>query len=208
MGPGDDIYCVDSADHTVKKFTPDGKLLQTIGTKDEPGDEEPFNRPTAIAASPSGDLYVSDGYGNSKVHRFSSDGELILSWGSKGDGPGQFVIPHGIWVDKDEIVYVTDRQNHRIQIFDPEGEYKTEWTGFRQPCSIYMDEDLIYVAELQARMSILNMDGEVVARWGGEKSKEPGLFTAPHCAWVDSKGDLYVGEVLEGQRLQKFTRKT
>jgi len=201
----DHIFCVDNGDHTVRKFTLEGELLYTLGTEGEAAqDNEPFNRPTDAAISPSGDLYISDGYGNTRVHRYSPEGEHILSWGEPGEGPGQFNLPHGVWIDHKDRVYVADRQNYRVQIFTPEGEYLDEWGDLLRPCDVFIDpENRVYIPELEARMSILSLDGEVLARWG-EKSEAPGQFIAPHCAWVDSKGDLYVGEVLEGQRLQKF----
>jgi len=201
------VYCTDSGDHTVRKFTADGELLRTWGTKDEPREEKPFNRPTDVAIAPSGEMYVSDGYGNSRVHKYSPEGELLLSWGEPGDGPGQFEIPHDVWVHGDGRVIVSDRQNDRIQIFTPDGEYLEEWTGFTRPCAVFIDgEERVYVPELMGRMSIVDIDGELLARWGGERSHEPGLFYAPHAAWVDSHGDLYVGETLDGKRIQKFTR--
>ena len=203
----DNVFCVDNADHTVRKFTAEGELLMTIGTKGVPGEDgAPFNRPTKAALAPDGELYVSDGYGNNRVHRYDSEGEHILSWGEAGEGPGQFNLPHGVWY-RDGRVYVADRQNDRIQIFTPEGDYVEEWTGLIRPCDLYIDGDgLVYVPELRHRVSILNLDGELLARWGGEESRESGLFVAPHCAWTDSEGSLYVGEVLEGQRVQKFVR--
>ena len=105
---------------------------------------------------------------------------------------------------------MADRENHRIQIFTPEAEFITQWTDFREhkPCTLFIDDDdIVYVPELHQRMSILNMDGEVLARWGrDEATDEPGYFFAAHTACTDSHGDLYVGEVLEGQRIQKFVR--
>lgn len=206
----DGVYCVDVQDHTVRKFNTDGRLLLTLGREGQPGEGgAPFNRPTNAALAPSGELYVADGYGNSRIHKFSTCGELILSWGAPGDGPGQFNIPHGVWAYGDDRVFVADRQNNRIQIFDSQGEFLTQWTDFRRPCSCFIDgEDNVYVAELEARMSILSIEGELLARWGGTKSKAPGEFIAPHAAWVDSRGDLYIGEVLEGQRIQKFVRRS
>jgi len=203
------IYCVDERDHTVRKFTLEGRLLQTQGRENQPGEGgAPFNRPTNVALSSHGEIYVSDGYGNSRIHRFTPKGELIRSWGSFGDATGQFNIPHGVWIHEDRQVLVADRQNNRIQIFDTDGNYLTQWTNLRRPCSIYIDkDDVVYVAELDSRVSILSIDGELLESIGGVKSREPGQFIAPHCAWVDSKGDLYVGEALEGQRIQKFTRK-
>lgn len=204
----DHIYCVDRNRHVLWKFTSEGELLMTIGEVDEATPHgEPFNLPTDVALAPGGDLYVSDGYGNNRVHRFSSDGEHVLSWGEPGKGPGQFNLPHGIWV-REGRVYVADRQNHRIQIFTLDGEYIEEWGSFRQPCNLSIDEaGIVYIPELQGRVSILSLEGEVLARIGDERSKKSGLFYAPHCTWTDSEGSLYVGEVLEGQRIQKFIRR-
>ncbi len=202
----DNVFCVDSGDHTVRKFDVEGKLLLKLGSEGESGGVgEPFNRPTDAAVSSKGDIFVTDGYGNSRVHRFTSRGELLLSWGEPGDGPGQFNIPHGVWVDRDDRVWVADRQNNRLQIFTGEGGYLDEWTGFSLPCTVNIDKlDRVYVSELRSRVSVLSIEGELLARWGGEKSVAPGDFVAPHCAWVDSHGDLYVGEALDGQRIQKF----
>jgi len=205
---GDIAYIADYREHTVCKYTLDGRLLYTWGTKGVPGaDGEPFNRPTDVDIAPNGDLYISDGYENARVHKYSADGEILFSWGSHGTGPGEFDISHDVCVAPDSRVFIADRQNHRIQIFTPFGEYITEWGGFKQPCSITMDKDgYVYVTELQQRFSIMNPDGKLVARWGEEKSLEPGLFMNPHCACIDSHGDLYVGETLEGSRIQKFKR--
>ena len=201
----DSFYCVDNGDHTVRKFARDGELVFTLGTEDKPAPPgEPFNKPTDLAQAPNGDLYVSDGYVNSSVHRFTADGELVQSWGVHGIGPGQFNLPHGIWVDG-EKVYVADRQNNRVQIFTVEGEYIEEWDKLLRPCDIYFDKrGRVYIAELTHRLSILNKRGEVLARLGGEKSFAPGQFIAPHCVWKDNYGALYVGEVMDGQRIQKF----
>ncbi len=205
------IYLADSGDHTVRKFTLDGELLMTLGTEDRPGgDGAPFNKPTDVAVSSSGEIYVSDGYGNFRAHKYSQDGQLLLSWGEEGDGIGQFALPHGIFVDKNDRVYVADRENHRIQIFTPQAEFITQWPDFREhlPCTLFIDDDdIVYVPELQQGMSILNIDGELLTRWGrDEPTDEPGYFFAAHTACTDSHGDLYVGEVLEGQRIQKFVR--
>jgi DNA-binding beta-propeller fold protein YncE len=211
MGPDDNVYLVDTGDHTVRKFTADGKLLMTLGAKDRPGENgRPFDRPTDVALSPSGEIYVSDGYGNRRVHKFSPDGKLLLSWGKEGEGIGQFALPHGVFVDRQNCVFVADRENHRIQIFTPEAEFITQWTDFREhkPCTVFIDNDnIVYIPELHQRMSILTLDGKLLARWGkDDPTHEPGYFFAPHTACTDSHGDLYVGEVLEGQRIQKFVR--
>jgi DNA-binding beta-propeller fold protein YncE len=204
----ENLYLVDRGSHTLKKFSRDGELLQALGTEGVPGvDGRPFGGPTDVAVSPSGEVYVSDGYENARVHKFSAEGELLLSWGAPGDGPGRFNLPHSVWVDRRGQVYVADRENHRIQIFTSQGEYLTQWTGFVQPTDIYVDADEnVYVAELQHRVSIVDIEGNLIARWGGESSHTPGQFVAPHAVWTDSRGDLYVGEVLQGQRIQKFRR--
>jgi DNA-binding beta-propeller fold protein YncE len=207
----DNIYLADAGDHTVRKFTYDGKILMTLGTKDKPGlNGSPFDRPTGVAVSGVGEIYVSDGYGNRRVHRFSPDGKLMMSWGKEGTGPGQFALPHGVFVDKQDRVLVADRENHRIQIFTPDGKFITQWPDFREhmPCTLFIDkDDIIYIPELRQRISILNIKGEVLARWGKDEStSEPGYFFAPHTAGTDSRGDLYIGEVLEGQRIQKFEK--
>ena len=200
----DHVWCTDSGDHTVRKFTVEGELLHTLGVKDVPGEEgAPFNRPADTFVLPSGEFYVADGYVNSRVHKYSADCELEFSWGGPGDGPGEFEIPHGIWVEGDRV-YVADRQNNRIQVFTLGGEYLEEWGGFLQPCNLFMAGGRIYVPELQGRVSILDGEGKLLARLGGERGHEPGEFYAPHSVYVDSNGDLYVAETLDGSRLQKF----
>ena len=200
----DGVWLTDSGDHTVRKFTVEGELLHTLGVKDVPGEEgAPFNRPADTFVLPSGEFYVADGYVNSRVHKYSADYELEFSWGRPGDGPGEFEIPHGIWVEGDRV-YVADRQNNRIQVFTLGGEYLEEWGGFLQPCNLFMAGGRIYVPELQGRVSILDGEGRLLARLGGERGHEPGEFFAPHSVYVDSNGDLYVAETLAGARLQKF----
>jgi len=204
----DYVYLADRAMQTVLKFTPEGERLLTLGTEGQANEGKPFNNLTDVALSPSGEIYVSDGYGNSLVHRFSADGTLLLSWGEPGSEAGQFKLPHSVFVDRNERVYVADRENHRIQVFTSEGEFITVWTGFRQPTDLFIDaDDNLYISELQSRVTIVNLDGEILARLGGEKSDASGQFIAPHGVWTDSQDSLYVGEVLEGQRIQKFLRK-
>jgi DNA-binding beta-propeller fold protein YncE len=229
IGPDDSVYCVDDGGHCVKKFTSDGKLLLTLGTG-QPSDTgydgsnvasithggPPFNRPTNVAVAPNGELYVSDGYGNCRVHRFSASGELLQSWGTPGTGAGEFNLPHGIWVLPDERVLVADRENDRIQVFSPSGEYITEWLDVQRPTQIYSRGDgLVYVSELQwmpgqqsfrngtadnrvpARVSVYNESGELQGRLE-ELEAGPcaaGSVGAPHSLAVDSEGSIYVGEV-------------
>jgi len=206
----DCIYCTDEGTHTVSKFTPEGNLLQVLGNKNQPADTgykgqlgvidrvgPPFNRPTDIAIDLSGDIYVSDGYGNARIHKFAPDGTLILSWGDAGDAPGQFRLPHSVLVDKHDRVWVTDRENNRVQIFDTQGNYLDQWTDLDHPTDISIDDQgNVFVSELGRRVSIFNLDGTILSRWSGsEENNEDTLYISPHTISVDLKGDIYVGEV-------------
>lgn len=208
----DNVYCTEHGSHCVYKFNRDGELVMTLGTPGRPAerDGDPFNQPTDLAIASTGELFVSDGYGNARVHKFSPDGELLLSWGERGDGPGQFALSHGVRVDKYDRVWVCDRENHRIQIFDIAGAFLTEWAGLRRPTTVFFDliEDVVYVAELDYQVSVYAFDGKLIAQWGGgRESDKPGEFLAcPHGIWMDSHGDLYVSEVGADGRLQKFAR--
>ncbi len=211
FGADDTLWLADSADHTVKQFTKSGEHVKTLGTKDQPApDGEPFNRPTDVTVASNGDLYISDGYGNARVHVFTAEGAYKFSWGhpgpERGVWDGDFNTPHNIWIHKD-VVYVADRENHRVQLFDLQGQHIDTWTDFIQPTDIFIDEnDIAYVAELRNRISIADLSGKVITRWGRFPTHDPGMFYAPHGIWVDRHGDLYVGEVLQGQRIQKFRR--
>ena len=224
----DFVYCADNGDHTVRKLTTTGELLMTLGVPGQASETgydgsnprsirhgaPPFNRPTKLAVAPTGELYVSDGYGNARVHRFSATGELIQSWGEPGVEPGQLNLPHSVWVHTDGRVFVCDRENDRIQIFSPSGELLTMWTNVIRPHDLFIDRDnWVYVAEgawgaggttmagrllsenRTAGLSVRDLDGNLMARWGGKNHEEPGSFAAPHGIWVDAQGDLYVGEV-------------
>ena len=205
----DVIYIADADDHTVRKFDTGGGLLQTLGTPGRIGAPgQPFNRPTWAALAPSGDVYVSDGYGQFRIHRFSADGTLLHSWGEEGRGPGQFALPHGLRVDRHGRVLVLDRTNRRLQVFDADGLYLEEWPDLAAPNDLFIDQDdNVFIAEGEYRISVFNLDGQLLARWG-EHGEAPGQFAnGPHGLWLDSRGDLYVAEVpFLDNRLQKFTR--
>ena len=211
----DHIYLPVRESHAVAKYTLDGRPLMTLGLWEQPSDTGgsrpdgtvwraagPFNRCTDIALSPSGDLYVSDGYANCRVHKYSPEGRYLFSWGRPGKkAPGEFHIPHGIWVHWDGRVLVADRENNRIQIFTPEGNYITQWTGLARPCDIFIDADeIVYVVELDAFMTIMDMDGNTLAKI------DAGTGFGGHAVWADSHGDLYIGHNMEGKRLLKLVK--
>ena len=218
----DNVYYVDREPCVVIKYNAKGDKVWEIGTRDKPSDTGstdenrtilrsagPFNYPTDIAMSANGDFYVSDGDRNCAVHKFDRDGKLLFSWGTPGDGPGQFNRPHSVW-EAEGRVFVADRDNNRIQIFTPDGKYLDMWSGFVQPAKIYIDpKGVVYVAELKGRVSILDLKGKLLARWGdpANRSLDVGMFTAPHSLWADRYGDVYVGEVFKAKRIQKFVRK-
>jgi DNA-binding beta-propeller fold protein YncE len=235
IGPDGAVYCVDNGDHSVRKFTPDGELLLTLGvpgTSSQTGYRTdlpvrihnvetvarpagPFNGCTDIAIAPGGDIFVSDGYGNCRIHHFSASGTLLNSWGEVGSGPGQFRLPHGICLTQDGRLLVADRENDRIQIFRTDGSYLGEWP-IQRPCGITVTgQGDVVVAELwrpadnrsfvtdtigtdePSRVSVLSLSGELLDRWGAsadDKAAE-GNVIAPHSVAVDSAGNMYVGEV-------------
>lgn len=232
IDPQGNVWLADTGDHTVRKFTPEGKPLLSLGTPLQPAQRmsgEPFNQPTRVAIAPNGDLYISDGYGNARIHVFSPDGEYRFGWGSPGDGPSQFSNPHAITIGPDERVYVCDRSNRRIQIFNLDGSYVDEWSGVHLPDDLAFGPDgAAYVAELLHRISIWSPAGERLAVWGEEgctcpdspppipicpaERQEAGMVVGPHGLAVDSQGSIYVGDLAETYRgidrgsraLQKF----
>jgi streptogramin lyase len=221
----DIVWICDEHLQQFYRFTTDGKLLQTIGVRDArsdtgvPDDDYsstawkkvthgggPFNLPTDIAIAPSGEMFMSDGYGNARIHKFSADAQYMFSWGEPGTGPGQFNLPHAVWVDSRGRLLVGDRENDRVQIFDQQGKlleiWKTELIG---PAFFYIDQDdIVYIPEHNGGMiSILTLDGERLARWGDM------IHRSCHGIWVDSHADLYVvmpGEWGRIRRVVKFER--
>lgn len=206
------VYCTERDNHCVYKFNKDGQLTMTLGTPGKPGEREgdPFNRPTDLAVAATGELFVSDGYVNSRVHKYSPEGKLLLSWGEKGGGAGQFDLSHCVRLDRRGRVWVCDRGNNRIQIFDTAGNFLTQMEGLRHPNQIYFDpkDDVAYISELDSQVSIFTLAGELITQWGGcRRSETPGEFLGgAHAICGDSRGDLYVGEVFVNGRLQKFIR--
>ncbi|MEA2742349.1 MAG: hypothetical protein QOG25_720 [Acetobacteraceae bacterium] len=215
MAPDGTVFLTDDGDHSVRQCTLEGKVLLTLGTPGKPApfmSGEPFHRCTHTALSPKGDIYVSDGYGNARVHKYAPDGRKLMSWGESGTAPGQFNLVHNISCDPDGWVYVADRENHRIQVFDGNGRYETQFNNLHRPCGMFMPYcscPICYVGELGPatrtnrnyanlgpRLSIIDNKGNLLARIGGpHPGTGPADYIGPHGLTVDGHGDIYIGEV-------------
>ncbi len=197
----------------------------TIGTPGTPSDTgatsdyrtvthggDPFHQPTKAVLNSAGEIFVSDGYLNARVHHFAADGSHINSWGEPGTEPGNFNLCHAVAINDAGTVFVCDRENSRLQLFDQSGNFLEEWTDVSRPCDVYVGPTgLIYVAELGHKaglalamptdnpgvpsMSIWTADHQLIGRWGTDDMLAPGSFFAPHGIAIDSAGSIYVGEV-------------
>lgn len=212
----DNLWLTDVGLHQVFKFDSDGNLLMTLGERGVAGsDNNQFNQPTDVAITQDGTFYISDGYGNSRISKFSPGGEFIASWGTMGSDAGQFDTPHSIALDPSGNVYVADRGNARLQISDPEGNFITEWkeAALGRPWAIRVDAlGNMYIVDGgdqsqffpdRARILKVDADGNILASFGTYGS-EPGQFIWPHAIALGNDGALYVGEVATGMRIQKF----
>jgi sugar lactone lactonase YvrE len=226
---GDRVWVTDPGNHTVRAFTLTGSLVATLGTPGIAGSPgAPFNKPSGAWQAPDGTLYVSDGYGQSRVHRFSADGALLASWGTAGTGPGEFTLPHHVWGDGAGSVFVCDREAGRVQVFDAGGTWRDElssrhWPGLLWPNAACIDPSTgaLVVAEAGHRISIWERTAEPVrsliatpgacwrllARWG-DMGADPGQFLdCPHGLCVDSSGSITVTEVPDApDRITRFER--
>jgi len=211
------------AGHVVRKFSPDGQLLMTLG---EPGvagnDEGHFRSPAGVVTAPNGDIFIADGYGKSWVHRYDKNRKYVSSFGGPGSEPGQMNTPHGLALDtrtNPPTLLVADRANHRLQVFDLEGKFQKVIEGFRMPCSVDIQGEYVAVADLQGRVTILNGKNEVVTQLGDNPNEalrgnhdatkeqwQDGLFTAPHSARWDAEGNLYVMDWNVLGRINKLKR--
>ncbi|MBH60788.1 MAG: peptidylglycine alpha-amidating monooxygenase [Dehalococcoidia bacterium] len=208
----DDLYLIDDQGHMIEKRTKEGKLIFRLGEKGKSSVRQSgdiFNLPTdAIVDPDTGDIFISDGYGNSRVHKFDTEGKYINSWGEPGSDPGKFSLPHNIAITSDKRLIVADRENFRLQIFDTEGNFIDQW-HIHHPMSVTTDkEDNIYVGEMGPPpvqegvknlgncVSILNSEGKLIERLGDDlPGSNDNQFVAPHGIAVDSKGSIYVAEV-------------
>ena len=204
--PEHNIWMVDDIHHQIFKISSDGKkLLMTLGERDEAGnDDKHFKRPTDIAWLPDGTFFVSDGYGNTRVAKFDKNGKFLMTWGTRGTGNGQFNTPHSIAIDRNRRVYVADRANNRIQVFDENGKYLDQFPNIQQPYNIRISDDgflWVFSGPLD-KMLKYDLNGKLLYGWGTHGTA-PGLFWAVHEFSGDSDGNMYTAEVFGG-RTQKF----
>lgn len=219
----DSIWTTDLATHLVLKLSPEGKVLMVLGKRGmagewlgtaleklgyggwtAPSNMPLFDQPSDIAFGADGSVFISDGYGNSRVMKFDKEGKFLTGWGVKGDKPGQFSLPHGIVVDSKGRVYVADRENKRIQIFDSKGGHLATWDHVGYPYGLAFSPDQkLFVTDARAeRVLVLDLEGKILG-FLGKPGKSVGEFGWAHGIAVGPKNELYVTEVLNW-RVQKF----
>jgi hypothetical protein len=228
FGPKGDVWIADTHAHAIYKFSPEGKLLLTIGTPGQPGDDEThYKMPTDMVETPAGDVFISDGYRNNRVVHVDANGKFVKKWGELGALPGQFSLPHAIALDKQGRLYVADRNNARIQIFDQSGKFIDEWRNLASPWTVRITaDDEVWICGAspaqwqpgEAQLTIppkdqlvmrLSTEGKVLSWWslplGPNDDPLPGQLAWVHGLAVDAEGNLYLGDIM-GRRVQKFVR--
>ena len=204
VDPEGNIWAIDVGGHVVLKMNARGRVIMQLGRKGVPGTGHAnFNLPTDVAFALNGDFYISDGYGNSRVVKFSRDGKYLLEWGTKGSGPGEFLLPHAVALDAQGRVYVSDRENRRIEIFDANGKFLNQWANAGAFSGLAMTKDQRIWAAGGGRVVLLNLEGQVVEELA-PAGKLPGQVDAAHGVAVSEAGEVYVAEL--NWRVQKFVR--
>jgi DNA-binding beta-propeller fold protein YncE len=211
VDPDGNIWLIDVDGHLLHKYNQQGRRLMVIGNRQGgPSNNDShvgFNRPTNLWFMPNRHFYVSDGYGNSRVVEFDQNGDWVRMWGTHGNGDGQFDLPHSVTVDSKGLVYVADRSNLRVQVFDPTGKFLAKWTDVGDPWGVYYSakENAIFMCDgLYNRITKLSLEGKVLgvlSSWG----KAPGRLDFAHEIAVDSEGSIYVAEI-KNLRVQKWMR--
>lgn len=192
IDPWDNVWVTDVGRHLVWKFDARGQLLLTLGVDGESGcDERRFGQPTHVCVAPSGEFFITDGYGNSRIVKFSADGKYLMEWGRRGTGPGEFHTPHVIMVGPDGLLYMTDRENDRIQVFDQAGQFRAEWPGLHSVDGICAGEAGTFYAAAGMDRAVLHLDGSgrVLDCWANLAG-----VRYPHAVARGSDGALYVAD--------------
>lgn len=199
----DNLWLTDDSDYLVLKLNPEGRIVMVLGRKGRVGESDPrlgilFNRPTDVAVNSRGEIFVTDGYGNSRVVKFDRTGRFLKAWGKKGKAPGEFDIPHAVVIDAQDRVYVADRENGRIQVFDSEGSFLHEWGGLKNPQGLFITRNqLLYVADGYAnRILKMDLNGKVLGVFG-EDGRAVGQFGIPHGIAVGASEEIYVEEIYD-----------
>ncbi len=225
IDPAGDVWLVDSGLHIVRRYSPEGKLRQTLGESGVPGEDKThFNRPTDVAVTPNGDVYVADGYGNNRVVHFDAAGHYLAEWGGLGVGKGQFSLPHSIALDSHGRLYVADRNNARVQIFDLAGRFLDEWRDLITPWHIVVapGDKIVVCGSSPMRwgklgilglplgvppkdqlVMIFNPEGRVERIATFPLGKQSGELEWVHGMALDAAGNLYLGDI-QGKRARKF----
>jgi DNA-binding beta-propeller fold protein YncE len=207
------IWATDVGAHTVMKFDRQGDLLLTLGTKGEAGEwneatqSHRFNQPNDVAIAANGDVFVVQGHtpggGDPRVLKFDKTGKFITTWGGRGKEPGKFEVAHGIAIDANGLLWVADRENQRIQVFDANGSFVKQMKYAGLPCALDIGRQYIYMVNgFAAQVLRLDLNGTVLAATG-KPGKGPGEFGEAHMIAVSPKGELYVADSVNGT-LQKF----
>jgi streptogramin lyase len=224
------VWLADVKNHVVFRLTPEGKVLMTLGTPGEAGcDATHMNRPTDVAVSPAGEIFVSDGYGNARIAHYDKQGKFVKQWGKVGTAAGEFSFPHSIVMDSKGLLYVADRSNNRIQVFDQGGNFLAQWRNLLVPWGLFVTRSAQGEDEIWACGSspmpwrpedgflgcppkdqlIMKFDttGRVLQLWtfpkGEDGKEEPGELNWLHAIAVDPHGNVFVGDV-KGKQAQKF----
>ncbi|HZS49225.1 MAG TPA: peptidyl-alpha-hydroxyglycine alpha-amidating lyase family protein [Bryobacterales bacterium] len=205
LDPDGNIWVVDDGGHVVIKMNPQGRVVMELGRRGVPGSGHAnFNLPTDVAFAPNGDFYVTDGYGNSRVVKFARDGRYLLEWGTRGSGPGEFLLPHAVVLDAQGRVYVADRESRRIEIFDSDGKFLRQWGNIGAFSGLAITGDQRIWAAGGGNVVLLNLEGQILGKLA-PSGKLPGQVDAAHGIAVTTGGDVYVAEL--NWRVQKFVKK-
>jgi DNA-binding beta-propeller fold protein YncE len=210
----DNIWTIDGGSGTVVKLNPAGRVQMVLGRRPEPFEvgqpipltNETFNRPTDVAFDSAGDIFVADGYGNSRVVKYNKNGKFVKTWGKRGVLPGDFNLPHSIVIDAQDRVYVADRENYRVQIFDTDGKFLKQWTNLGSPWTLCITpgpQQVMYVADGYVnRIYKVDLDGNILGGFG-ETGRELGQFLNAHGLGCNAKGEIFVAET-RNWRVQKL----